>query len=185
MKPHITYQSAETDTVLKDILKLQQQNLPLTLPESEKEKEGFVTVHHSFELLKRMNDRCPHSIAIHQTKVVGYALCMLKDFSSDIPVLTPMFHEIDTALTRLQESDLNYLVMGQICIAKEYRKLGIFRGLYEYMKTTLKDTFNAVITEVDIRNTRSSNAHKAIGFEVLKNYVANTQEWELMIWKWY
>ncbi|MEM9686050.1 MAG: N-acetyltransferase, partial [Bacteroidota bacterium] len=66
-----------------------------------------------------------------------------------------------------------------------YRKRGVFRGLYEYMKTTHKDTFNAVITEVAIQNTRSSDAYKAIGFEVLKNYIANTQEWELMIWKWY
>lgn len=184
MTHDIIYQRAETDEVLREILMLQQQNLPMELSASEKEKEGFVTVHHSFEILKKMNDHCPHIIAVHHTKVVGYALCMLKDFKNDIPVLIPMFSEIDSALNLIQKSHLKYLVMGQVCVAKAYRGLGIFRGLYTFMKTALEPSFDAVITEVDVKNTRSSNAHKAIGFEMLKNYTSNGKSWELIIWNW-
>lgn len=131
-----------------------------------------------------MNDRCPHIIAKHNSKVVGYILCMVGDFRDDIPVLIPMFTEIDAALALSQENDLNYVIMGQVCIAKAYRKQGIFRGLYAFMKTELKHDFDAVITEVDAENTRSSNTHKAVGFEMLKIYTSGKQEWELIIWRW-
>ena len=51
------------------------------------------------------------------------------------------------------------------------------------MKTELKRDFDAVITEVDAENTRSSNAHKAVGFELLKIYTFDQQKWKLIIWR--
>mgnify|MGYP000294817886 CR=1 FL=1 len=61
--------------------------------------------------------------------------------------------------------------MGQICIAKEYRGSGVFRGLYQNMQRFIKGSYEAIITEVDIRNTRSMNAHKAIGFKELVSQI--------------
>ena len=40
--------------------------------------------------------------------------------------------------------------------------------------------FDMIITEVDASNTRSSGAHRSVGFEVLKTYRANDHEWELI-----
>ena len=71
--------------------------------------------------------------------------------------------------------------MGQICIAKDYRSGGVFRELYQFMKQELKEEYNAIITEVDVKNTRSLNAHKAVGFKVLKNYRSNNQDWVIVI----
>ncbi len=127
-----------------------------------------------------MNDTCAHIIAKHQEKIVGYALCMLKEFKNNVEVLKPMFHQIDNCL----ESNQTYMTMGQICIDKTYRKQGIFRGLYHYMKQQLQSEFDMVITEVDINNTRSVNAHYAIGFKDLKFYNSNNQEWVLIFWDW-
>jgi len=127
-----------------------------------------------------MHDACPHIVAKHHEKVIGYALCMLQKFKKEIPVLIPMFHEIDKELL-LKKERINYLVMGQVCIDKAYRKQGVFRGLYHFMKQELNTSFDAVITEVDSANVRSSNAHKAIGFEELKTYTSNGQEWELIV----
>ena len=37
-----------------------------------------------------------------------------------------------------------------------------------------------IITEVDASNTRSSGAHRSVGFEVLHTYHANHRNWELI-----
>lgn len=66
----IIYKRTTTNQELKDILDLQKRNLPLSISEEEKQKEGFVTVRHPFEVLKEMNDACPHIIARHNNKVV-------------------------------------------------------------------------------------------------------------------
>ena len=182
LKTNITYHRATTTEELNQILKLQEQNLRHLISEEQKRVEGFVTLKHDFETLKKMNDACPHCIAKQGNKVVGYALSMLQDFKDEIPLLQPMFHEIDTTLKN-QKGSLNYIAMGQICVDKNYRGKGIFRGLYTYMASELKQEFNAIITEVDTKNNRSSNAHKAVGFEVLKNYKSNNQLWEIIVLK--
>lgn len=176
----ITYKRANTDQELKQILILQHANYSTAISEDERIKEGFVTVHHDFKLLKRMNSKCPHTIAKYEDNVVGYALSMVKDFKEDIPVLKPMFQQIDNCLKPNQ----TYLVMGQICIDKRYRKKGVFRNLYNFMKQQLKPEFDMVVTEVDVLNKRSLNAHYAIGFKPLHIYNSNNQEWALIYWDW-
>jgi len=39
-----------------------------------------------------------------------------------------------------------------------------------------------IITEVDITNTRSINAHRAIGFNTVYSYRSNNQDWEILYW---
>ena len=184
MKTNISYHQVSNDEELKQILKLQKENLPKDLSKSEREREGFVTVNHSFKLLKKMNDKCPHIIVKFNNKVVGYALSMLQEFKQDIPVLIPMFYQIEKALIDIESDNLSYIVMGQICIDKNYRKQGLFRGLYNFMRLQLNTSFDVIITEVDANNTRSINAHKAVGFKLLKNYKSNNQSWDLIIWRW-
>ncbi len=173
---NITYHRVTTVEDLNQILKLQQDNLPKELSASEKEKEGFVTVHHTFDILEQMNAICPHIIAKHNDVIIGYALCMTKDFKAKISVLIPMFNEIEPVILK----NSNYVVMGQVCISRDYRKQDVFRGLYHFMAEVLKRDFDTIITEVDIENTRSLNAHKAVGFKHLKNYRSSNRFWEII-----
>ena len=94
----ITYTRCTKISELEQILILQKTNLPQSLSENEQQSEGFVTVHHDFDLLKRMNDACPHTIAKDGDKVVGYALSMHPKFGNEIEVLVPMFTEIEKAI---------------------------------------------------------------------------------------
>lgn len=144
-----------------------------------RKKEGFVTVCHTYDMLYRMNKICPHIIAKEGEKVVGYALCMHPKFANEIEVLEPMFTEIASLLSKAS----SYIVMGQICIARNYRKKGIFRKLYEAMKIFVGPEFSWIITEVDSKNTRSLNAHYAIGFTNLKTYRSGGQDWKLIALK--
>jgi len=173
----VVYKQAESLKELEQILDLQQRNLPKNISQEESTKEGFVTVEHTLDLLKSMNDVCGHIIAVDDGQVVGYALCMHPQFAEDIEVLRPMFGEIDKAL----ESKLNYMAMGQICVAKSHRGQGIFRKLYQTMQEKLPEGFDTIITEVDGKNKRSLAAHTAIGFQELKRYYALDKEWVIII----
>jgi len=174
----IVYKSVNTDDELLQILELQKANIPSAISKEERLKQGFVTVEHTFEILKAMNDKCPHSIAKHDEKVVGYALSMVKDFKDAIEVLKPMFNKIDDSLP----SNTMYIVMGQICIDKRFRKQGIFRGLYKFMKQQLQNKYDMIVTEVDKLNTRSTEAHFSVGFKTLNSYRSNNQDW-IIIYK--
>jgi ribosomal protein S18 acetylase RimI-like enzyme len=174
----IIYTRVTSNEELKQILQLQHLNIPSAISENEKQEEGFVTVNHNFKILKLMNDLCAHTIAKYDDKVVGYALSMVKAFKNDIEVLQPMFQQIDNLVGK----DASYIVMGQVCVDKNFRKQGVFRGLYEHMKSELYSEYDTIITEVDKKNIRSLNAHYAIGFKVLYSYRSNNQDWEILSW---
>jgi hypothetical protein len=183
----ITYTRSTSEEELNQILRLQQCNLPNSVSEAAQNTEGFVTVQHDLQLLKAMQDTCPHILAKDGNTVVGYALSMHPDFGDSIAVLKPMFAEINSvkhsASTALRLTLERFIVMGQICIDKSYRKQGIFRNLYKTMRDHLLPPFLAIITEVDAKNDRSLKAHYAVGFEDLARYTAGGQEWVLICLK--
>ena len=174
----IEYMSVRSDNELQQIPQLQEKNLSSSISSTERKKEGFVTVHHDFDILKKMNDQQPHIIAKHHDIVVGYTLCMTTAFGTAIEILKSMFIEIEKSFLR----DEKYIVMGQVCIDKEYRNQGIFRQLYQKMKTELGRQYNFLVTEVAADNTRSLNAHQAIGFKTLDIHESNGISWHLMYW---
>ncbi|MDO5971556.1 GNAT family N-acetyltransferase [Flavivirga aquimarina] len=180
----IVYKRAETDEELRQILNLQHANIKLSLASEAMKTEGFVSVKHTFDVLKRMNSACPHIIVKHEEKVIGYALCMLNAFRNDVPTLIPMFDYMDGIIASKNLSELHYLIMGQTCIDKAYRKQGIFKKLYHFFKDELKSDFDAVVTEVNSKNIRSLQAHLAVGFNTLDVHTEAGEDWELIIWKW-
>lgn len=173
---NINFSRCSSEKELNEILQLQQDNLLTKVSDDEKEKEGFVTVEHTYDILKQMNDVCPHIIAKHDNKVVGYALCMHPTFADKIAVLQPMFLEIEKQLSQ----DESFIAMGQICVSKAHRKKGIFRKLYSEMKHHCQKDFKWIITEVDALNTRSMQAHTAVGFEEMCTYPSGNQDWKLI-----
>ena len=177
MEPFI-YKSTSTNEELNQILDLQKLNLNTLASQEERQSEGFITVRHDFKILKAMNDRCAHTIAKFNDQVVGYAISMVKEFKDDIPVLIPMFNKINSFV----DPNLSYIVMGQICIDKAFRKQGLFRGLYNAMKEHVKHEFDTIITEVDEKNKRSLYAHHAIGFKTIHIYRSNNQNWHVISW---
>ena len=172
----IIYCTVTAKKELEQILALQHSNLWANVSLEEKEKDGFVTVEHNFEILHEMNEVSPHIIAKDGDTVAGYALCMHPMYANKIDILKPMFTEIDIVVPK----DEKYIAMGQICVAKNYRNQGIFRGLYNAMKTYVQPEFQSIITEVDAKNTRSLQAHYAVGFKELKTYFSDNRYWVLI-----
>ncbi|NAY91948.1 GNAT family N-acetyltransferase [Muricauda sp. JGD-17] len=173
----IIYKQVSSQKELQQILELQRKNLKNVLSVSEREVDGFLTVEHTMDILQEMNDECAHIIAMEGGRLVGYALCMHPKFADSIAVLRPMYEEISRAIGGKD----NYMVMGQVCVDKNYRGKGVFRNLYATMHNKLPPGFDTIITEVDGKNKRSLFAHFSVGFETLRIYHSEGREWHLII----
>jgi GNAT superfamily N-acetyltransferase len=176
----IIYKRVSTLDELEQIRTLQLQNGAQNITPEEKLQEGFVTLQHTVALLEQMNATCAHIIAKDNDMVIGFALVMLSSFRNEIEVLIPMFERIDG----LVPNDKTYVIMGQICVDKKYRKQGIFRGLYHFYREELQHEFDYLITEVATINLRSMQAHEAVGFKVIDNYKDDDIIWNIILWDW-
>jgi len=182
----IDYTTSVFDRDLMGIIDLQKSNLPVQLSQEEMQREGFVTVVHSFDDLKGMNDIAQHVIAKDTDKVVAYLLAMTAKSKYVIPILVPMFEVFDEVDYRGKRvADYNYIVVGQVCVGKAYRGQGILDKCYETYSNNFSSRYDFAITEIATKNSRSINAHKRIGFEEIHKYVApDKEEWSIVVWDW-
>lgn len=182
----ISYSTSNTKEELEGILKLQQLNLPQGLTVDEIQSQGFVTVHHAYDVLKKMNDLEKHVIAKDDETVIGYALAMTKQSRFDIPVLIPMFDVFDQIVYNEKIiSDLHYIVVGQVCVDKAYRGQGIFDNCYSAYNEFYSSKYDLAITEIARSNMRSLQAHKRIGFQEIQAYIdPDDTEWIVVVWDW-
>ena len=176
-----------TNTIqdLQQILHLQNENLIQNLAETEIRSQGFVTLRHDIKILEQMHRLAPSVIIKDDDKVVAYALTMLPECRQLMPDLEPMFAIFDKL--RWNSEHLNnyrFYVMGQVCIAKEYRGKGLFEKLYQHHKKNYQPQFDLCITEISIRNHRSLRAHEKIGFKNIHIHRDKLDEWVVVGWDW-
>jgi ribosomal protein S18 acetylase RimI-like enzyme len=185
MRDQLHFTVVSTLAEVRDILDLQTSNLPASLSAEKMASEGFVTVRHDPETLQRINAAAPAVIAKAGARVIGYALVMLREFAPEVPILQPMFELLnglswnDTFL----RDDPRWFVMGQICVAADYRGRGVFDGLYSTMKEVYRARYDFTVTEVAERNTRSLRAHERVGFQTLHTYpdTATGEVWRVIV----
>ena len=179
----IYYSHAKTREELEQIKELQAANLPNQITKEEATREGYVTVVHHLALLEQMNTPYPHTIAKTDEAVIGYALSMPRLFSGTIPILVPMFEQIDRLIWKGKLlAETNYIVMGQVCISKSWRGKNVFTGLYSHMQSRMTAYgFDCIVTEIAANNTRSLRAHEKVGFTELGRYATGDVEWVIVI----
>jgi len=181
----ILYTTSKTTEELQQILDLQESNLPITISKEEAKDQGFVTVHHTMDILSAMNRKYQHVIAKDGDQVIAYALVMLQEFSDEVSVLSPMFNKMNTLSFKGKAlTECSYFVMGQVCVAKGYRGQGVFNGLYQKMKQQMSPFFECIVTEIATRNTRSMRAHEKVGFKVIDIFSTDVEEWAIVAWDW-
>lgn len=183
----IRYTTAQTKHELQQILDLQARNLFFNVSSEEAIDQGFLSMQIELSMLEKIPGQYRHVIAKHDDTIVGYTLVMLREFRNAFDLLLPMFDEFDRLEYKGRKlADVNYFVMGQVCVAKEYRGLGIFNGLYRHLKHCMKDHFDLTVTEIATRNTRSMHAHGKVGFKVMKKYLSPQHEnWAIVCWDWH
>ena len=183
----ISYTTSKNKDELLGILRLQKANLPDVLTTEEIQSQGFVTVSHSYEELKKLNDIEQHLIGKEGNNVMAYLLAMTERSKMDIPVLRPMFETFGKILYKgIPVSEYNYIVVGQVCVEKNFRGMGILDKCYAAYRDHFINKYDLAITEIDAKNLRSLNAHKRIGFTEIHRYMTpNNIEWVIVIWDWH
>lgn len=170
---------------LLQIIALQQKNLIRSLTDAERKEQGFLTIEHDPDTLKKMHALAPSVIIKDEDTVVAYALTELKECRTFVPGLEPMFAVIESLHWNGKPlSHYSYYTMGQICIAKEYRGQGLFEKLYLYHKEIYQSRFNLFITEISTSNHRSLRAHEKLGFRTVQVHKDHLDEWALVVWDW-
>ena len=182
----INYTTATTQKQLEEILLLQKENLAAEVSKEELQSQGFVTVNHSYAQLRKLNDIEKHIIALDDDKVIGYVLAMTKQSKFELPILILMFDIFSILIYENKIiTDYNFIVVGQVCISKNYRGKGIFNECYEQYKNYYKAKYDFAITEIASTNLRSLSAHKKIGFEVIHTYESSNKiTWIIVLWDW-
>lgn len=179
----LQYKQVSATQELSQVLELQSANLKQHLSPAEKEQEGFVTLQHSLGVLSLMHAMQPSVIAVDEGKVVGYALVMDPGCRALVPLLDPMFAILDTLSFRERPvTAYRFYIMGQVCIDKAYRGLGVFAGLYHKHRDLFSQHYELVITEISSLNTRSLKAHEKIGFREIHRHTDNADEWVVVAW---
>jgi ribosomal protein S18 acetylase RimI-like enzyme len=174
-----------TDRELKQILALQQQNLRGRNNENDEKEQGFVTVAHTLGILQQMHSLEPSVIVKDNDILAGYALVMPKECSSIVPELFSLFEGLDKLRYKNRPlGEYHFYVMGQICVAREYRGKGVFDMLYKKHQEIFQKKYDFVVTQIATRNTRSLRAHERVGFKTVKIHTDELDEWAVVVWDW-
>ncbi|MEQ1745352.1 MAG: GNAT family protein [Saprospiraceae bacterium] len=167
----IRYTTVQNEQDVRQILELQAANHASAISEETARSQGFITVRHDPDVLWRMNQAYPSVIAKDGERLAGYCLVMPRSFAPEVPILAPMFAMLETLAWHGRPlRDGGWFVMGQVCVAEDYRGQGVFDGMYAKLREVCSPAFDFVVTEVAERNTRSMRAHERVGFETFRVY---------------
>ena len=182
----IEYTTTESEHDLRGIIDLQRRNLPVNLSAEEIASQGFVTVVHDLDVLRKMHAIEPSVIARDKGTVVAYLLAMTAQSKMDVPVLIPMFELFDSLQFRGRSlSSFNYLVVGQVCVDKAYRGQGILDACYKHYQQCFSGKYDLAITEIASSNLRSLKAHRRVGFQTIHEYSApDGERWCIVLLVW-
>jgi ribosomal protein S18 acetylase RimI-like enzyme len=170
---------------LTGIRDLQVQNLRKNIDADTAMSQGFLTAEYTLEYLKAMHDASPSIIAKDGDKVVGYALVATKEVRNGHDLMADLFNVIDTKSYKGQLlKEVNYVVVGQLCVGEGYRGQGLVKRLYDHFRDCLAAEYEYLITDVAQANVRSLNAHKKSGFQVIDTLVYAGIGWDIVLWDW-
>jgi ribosomal protein S18 acetylase RimI-like enzyme len=170
---------------LEGIKSLQDQNLKKNLSGADAETEGFVTAEYSIEFLQTLHQQSPSIVAKDEDLVVGYALVALQSIRCQHDLLSDLFYSIDKIVYNnhlLKNS--NYVVVGQLCVAKNYRGLGLVQQMYQHFKTSLSSKYDYCLTDIAENNPRSLKSHLKTGFQVVDTLHYGGIDWDIVLWDW-
>ena len=176
---------ATTDREIQEIRDLQEINLKENVTSESRLSDGFLTAKYELDFLKRMNGLTPAMIAKQNGVLVGYALATDRSLLAQHPLL----NDLGTQINKIPFGgkfigDFDYLVVGQLCVAKEVRGRGLAQDLYAQFKATYENRYPFAVTDVDRDNTASLKTHLKVGFQVVSTLLYGNSNWHVIIWDW-
>lgn len=182
---NIMIKLVDQDMELQGIRDLQEANLPKNLSPEEAAEEGFVTAAYTVDFLRTMHEAHPSVIAKDGDRVVGYALVATQAVRHRHDLLNGLFNEIDRIIYKGRPiKERNYVVVGQLCVGKGYRAMGLAKKMYDHYRDRLSHEFDSCLTDVVQSNVRSLRAHEKTGFQVVGTLEYGGVGWDVVMWDW-
>jgi GNAT superfamily N-acetyltransferase len=184
----LRYTTVRNSREVEQILALQALNHRDTVDAETAAREGFTSVRHDPAVLQAMNRTHPSAVAWSGEQLAGYCLMMPREFRDRVPILDPMFALLDGLSWRGEPLATNprWFVMGQVCVAKDFRGQGVFDRLYQALREAWSGEYDFTVTEISQQNPRSLRAHRRVGFQTLQVYPdpVTGERWEVVVWDW-
>ena len=143
------------------ILQLQNANFIANLSAEERE-EGFLSAQFSAEQTAQIAEDLGTMVALVDHRVGGFLCAFRKEFDTGSPVIAKMLNSYDRLrFDGRPLSAFRSYIYGPVCIAREHRRRGLLRGLYEAQKADLAGQFEVGVAFVARNNPHSLSAHVA------------------------
>lgn len=170
---------------LIQIKHLNQENLKNNLSQRDRLKYGFLTLEYDIELLLKVNNIEKTIVAKNGNKIVAYAIVINKTAYG----LNKLFDDLIDRVNNLKYNKTNlykidYALVGQLCISKDYRGKGLVKEIYKFFKKEYSKKYKYLVTDIDERNTRSLNAHLKNKFQIIDNFYWGDSYWNIILWNW-
>ena len=131
----ISIGKVENYSDLLQIRELNQNNLINNLSRKDELEYGFVTLNYNMELLKDVNKIQKSIVARDNDKIVGYAIVIDKTVYGLHKLFDDLIDRLSTiSFNSKKLKNVNYALVGQLCIKKEYRGMGIVKKMISETK---------------------------------------------------
>ncbi len=141
------------------IIRLQRANYIANLS-AEERREGFLSAEFSFEQVAAIASNLGIAIVTMDDDLAGCLCAIRREFDHGSPVVAKMLESYDQARFEGKPlSAFNSYIYGPVCIARQYRRRGLLRGLYNFQKKDLAGQFEVGVALVSHSNRHSMQAH--------------------------
>ena len=105
---------------------------------------------------------------------------MHSTFADKIPVLYELMEQL-----KIIGGGNPFLIIGQLCVAREWRGKGVVGAMYDLMRESFTDRYTGIYTEIASDNLRSLRAHEKCGYQVVHTYLNKAgKEWKIVHCNW-
>ena len=156
------------------IVRLQRANYIGNLS-AEERWEGFLSAEFSLEQVAAIASDLGIAIVTIDDELAGCLCAIRREFDHGSPVVAKMLASYDQASFESKPvSAFNSYIYGPVCIARQYRRRGLLRGLYDFQKEDLAGQFEIGVALVSHSNRHSMQAHVAgLGMAVAGEFELN------------
>jgi predicted GNAT superfamily acetyltransferase len=156
--PGIEYRRAGPEDYA-EIVRLQRDNYIANLT-AEERREGFLSAEFSLDQVAAIASDLGIAIVTMEDDLAACLCAIRRDFDHGSPVVTKMLESYDHALFEGKPlSAFNSYIYGPVCIARQYRRRGLLRRLYNFQKKDLAGQFEVGVALVSHNNPHSMQAH--------------------------
>ena len=141
------------------ILRLQSANFIANLSPEER-NEGFLSAQFTLEQTAQIAEDLGTMVAVVDNSVAGFLCAFRREFETGSPVIAKMLDSYDRVTFEGRPlNSFNSYIYGPVCIARECRRRGLLRGLYDAQKNDLAGQYEVGVAFVSRNNFHSLQAH--------------------------